>query len=96
LKQVEFAPQARADLLDILTHIAADDPARAAAFVGEIEQRCNALRDFPTSGRGRPELAPDLRSKPHGRYVIFYTAGEQAVRIERVLHGARDVEAEFA
>jgi toxin ParE1/3/4 len=41
-------------------------------------------------------LAPELRSKPHGHYLIFYTPGSESVRIERILHGARDVEKEFA
>ncbi|MGZ8285419.1 MAG: type II toxin-antitoxin system RelE/ParE family toxin [Allosphingosinicella sp.] len=95
MRQVEFAPQARADLIDIFNYIAGDDTVRAEAFVGRIEQRCNVLLDFPESGRSRSELAPDLRSIPHGRYVIFYTPGRTKVRIERILHGARDVEGEF-
>jgi toxin ParE1/3/4 len=36
-----------------------------------------------------------LRSLPFRRYVIFYTLGADSVRIERVLHGARDVAALF-
>jgi len=57
-----------------------------------LEASCADLLGFPKSGRARPELAPDLRSKPHGRYVIFYTPGRKSVRIERILHGARDIE----
>jgi toxin ParE1/3/4 len=94
LRRLEFSPEAKADLLDI-TYIARDNPGRAHGFVGELEGRCADLLGFPESGRVRPELAPGIRSKPHGRYIIFYTSGAQAVRIERVLHGARDIEAEF-
>ena len=96
LRQVEFAPQARADLIDIFDYIAGDDNVRAEAFVGRIEQRCNALLDFPELGRSRSELAPDLRSIPHGAYLIFYTPDAEVVRIERILHGARDIEEEFS
>ena len=32
-----------------------------------------------------------LRSCVHGIYVIFFTIDDQGVRIERILHGARDL-----
>lgn len=95
MRRLAFSPEAEADLTDIAAYIAADDPKRALGFLDELEARCAALVDFPESGRARPELAPDLRSKPHGRYVIFYTPGADELRIERILHGARDMEAEL-
>jgi toxin ParE1/3/4 len=95
LRQLEFSPEAEADLTDIATYIARDDPKQAYTFVDELEARCADLPGFPDSGRARPELAPDLRSKPHGSYIIFYTPGAKTVRIERILHGARDIVAEF-
>lgn len=39
----------------------------------------------------RPELGEATRSVPVGRYVIFYTANPDEIRIERILHGARDI-----
>jgi plasmid stabilization system protein ParE len=39
----------------------------------------------------RSELKQGIRSCPHGAYVIFFTVDDQGVRIERVLHGARDL-----
>ncbi|MFN3943404.1 MAG: type II toxin-antitoxin system RelE/ParE family toxin [Allosphingosinicella sp.] len=95
MKRLEFAPEAEADLIDIATYIAADNPERALSFVDELEASCAGLLDYPDSGRERPDLAPGLRSKPHGRHVIYYTPGVDMVRIERILHGARDVEGEF-
>lgn len=95
MRRLQFAPQARADLIDIFTYVARDHPRRAGSFVDELEARCADLTAFPDSGRPRPELAPGLRSKPHGRYLIFYTPDEETVRIERILHGARDLEALF-
>ncbi|WP_375195574.1 type II toxin-antitoxin system RelE/ParE family toxin [Sphingobium sp.] len=32
-----------------------------------------------------------LRSRPHGSYVIFYSVLVSVIRIERILHGARDI-----
>jgi toxin ParE1/3/4 len=95
LRRLEFSPEAEADLLEIAAFIADGDPERARSFVDELHERCMALIAWPDTGRARPELAPDLRSKPHGRYAIFYTPFEQAVRIERILHGSRDIEAQF-
>jgi toxin ParE1/3/4 len=46
-------------------------------------------------GRARPGLYTGLRSLPFQRYVIFYTADGDNVRIERILHGARDIEPVF-
>jgi toxin ParE1/3/4 len=46
-------------------------------------------------GRARGELAPDLRSFPYGRYVIFYAPIEDGIDVVRVLHSARDVDAAF-
>jgi toxin ParE1/3/4 len=42
-------------------------------------------------GLSRSELAVGLRMMPHANYLIFYRELDDHVRIERVLHGARDV-----
>jgi toxin ParE1/3/4 len=39
----------------------------------------------------RPELGQAIRSVLFGRYVIFYTAHPDEIRIERLLHGSRDI-----
>ncbi len=96
MRQLEFSPEATTDLAEIGVYIAKDNPARARSFVDELESRCAGLTEYPEAGRARPELAPDLRSKPHGDYLIFYTPGAHAVRVERILHGSRDVEGEFS
>lgn len=95
MRRLEFSPEATADLAEIGVYIAKDDPKRARSFVDELEARCVGLTEYPDTGRARRELAPDLRSKPHGQYLIFYRPGPAVVRIERILHGARDVEGEF-
>lgn len=42
-------------------------------------------------GRSRPELGPEIRSFPVGRYVIFYLPLPKGIEVVRVLHGSRDV-----
>ena len=41
--------------------------------------------------RLRPEIGPDARLVAVGRYVILYRLAGELVRIERVVHGARDL-----
>lgn len=86
-----FAPAAKADLREIAAYIAEDNPDRAKSFVAELRKACAILIDHPFVGMARPEVGDGLRSKPHGRYVIYYRVIDDVVRIERFLHGARDV-----
>jgi toxin ParE1/3/4 len=95
LKHLLFSPEAQEDLLEIATWIARDNPERARSFVGELEMRCASLLDYPEQGRCRLELAAGLRSVPFGHYIIFYTPGGDKLRIERILHGSRDVGGQF-
>jgi toxin ParE1/3/4 len=91
VKSVRFSPLAESDLVEIMTYIARDNPARALSFVGELEAQCEALGEFPGMGVSRSELAVGLRMMPHANYLIFYRELEDHIRIERVLHGARDL-----
>jgi toxin ParE1/3/4 len=92
---ISFAPAARQDLEEIGDYIAADSPSAARRFLAELHGRCALITEAPRGGRTRPELYPGLRSLPFHRYVIFYTVDGQDVRIERILHGARDIEQVF-
>jgi toxin ParE1/3/4 len=91
LIRLEFSPAADADLVEIASFIARDNVPRAVTFVDELEASCAKLVDYPHSGVARSELRAGLRSKPHGSYVIFYSVLEKVIRIERILHGARDI-----
>ena len=89
--KLEFSPASEADLIEIASFIARDNPKRALTFVDELEGACAKLLDFPHSGVARPEIRQDLRSKPHGSYLIFYSVTNNIVRIQRILHAARDL-----
>ena len=77
--------------MEIALYIAQDNVNRALAFVDELEESCRALGNAPGIGTARPELGDGIRMLPHGRYLIFYRQLQRSVRIERVLHGARDI-----
>ncbi len=85
---------AESDLSEIWVYIALEaSEAIATRFVSTIAAEFDHLRIFPLSGPARENLAPGLRIKAHGAYVIYYTATYSELIIVRVLHGARDVAA---
>ncbi len=90
---VTFSPKSRQDLLDIGDYIAKDSRANARRFVAQLIKQCQCIGHAPMGYVGREDLAPDLRMAALGRYVIFFRVFEGVVRIERVLHGARNLPA---
>jgi toxin ParE1/3/4 len=92
-RRLLLSPRAAADLEDIAEYIARDNPARAATFVEELEATCRAVAAAPDIYPARPDLAPGLRMAVHGRYLVLFRElpGQNAVRVERVLHGARNL-----
>ena len=89
--KVTFSPAAEEDLLNVAVFIAQDNRARALTFVDELESKCDALGRAPGIGTPRPELGDGVRMLPHGRYLIFYREANKGLRIERIIHGARDI-----
>lgn len=88
---VTFSPKARQDLIEIGDHIALDSQANARRFVGKLMEQCQRIGKAPMGYAGRDDLAPGVRMAALGRYVIFFRVLAEAVRIERVLHGARNL-----
>lgn len=91
-----FLPQAEMDLEAIGDYIARDNPQRAMSFVRELREQCRKITEAPKAYRPRPELGKGLRSCAYGNYVVFFFEEPGLVRIVRVLHGAMDIEAQFA
>jgi toxin ParE1/3/4 len=89
-------PRARDDIAEIWNYIAEDGERQADAFVDRLDTKFQLLARQPRLGFAREELAPGLRSFPVGRYVIFYELIQDGIAIVRVLHGARDVDVQFA
>jgi toxin ParE1/3/4 len=90
---VTFSPKSRQDLLDIGDYIAKDSRANARRFVGKLMEQCERIGNAPLGYAGREDLAPSLRMAALGRYVVFFRVIDGTVRIERVLHGARNLPA---
>jgi len=89
---VRLSRRAREDMLDIWTYIAAENPAAADRIFDRIEQVFDMLAEHPLTGRQRPEVIPGSRSFAVTPYVIFYRVVNDEVVIDRVVHGARDLD----
>lgn len=87
-----FAPVAEDDLEDIALFIAADSPGRALSFVAELRTHCVRIADQPEAYPLREEYGAGVRVTVHGRYLIFHAVREEALVIERILHGARHLD----
>lgn len=88
---VTFSPKSRQDLLDIGDYIAKESRANARRFVARLIDQCKRIGRAPLGYVGRDDLAPGLRMAAMDRYVIFFRVIDGVVRIERVLHGARNL-----
>ena len=95
MSALEFSPKAVDDLRNILEHIAKDKPRTATSFVAKLKAKCQFLAGPPAAGTLREDLLRDVRAFSVGNYVIYYRLVGEALRIERVLHGARDIGAMF-
>jgi toxin ParE1/3/4 len=82
---------AEMDLAEITDFIALDNPEAAYRFEEELLDSAHKIARAPLAYVERPDLRPGLRSCVHGAYVIFFTVNREGVRIERILHGARDL-----
>lgn len=88
---VTFSPKSRQDLLDIGDYIAKDSPVNARRFVGKLMDQCKRIGLAPFGYASREDLAPGLRMAALDCYVIFFRVLDGVVRVERVLHGARNL-----
>jgi toxin ParE1/3/4 len=88
---IVFSPVALADLLEIGAYIARDNPTRALRFVDELETHCQQLGQAPGIGVQRPDLAEGIRMRVQGHDLIFDREDLDCVRIDQVLHSARDI-----
>ncbi len=86
-----ISPLAEQDMEAIGDYIAQDNPVRAVSFTEELYQQCLLIGESPGIYRERPELGQCVRSCAYGRYLIVFRVLDAEVRIERLLHGSRDI-----
>jgi plasmid stabilization system protein ParE len=90
--QIIWSFQARDDLREIVTFIAADNPAVAESFGFRLMSKVDVLANFPLIGRAVPEEHDEnIRELILRPYRIIYQVlpAQQVVAIARIWHGAR-------
>jgi toxin ParE1/3/4 len=92
---IELTPPAIYDLNSIADYIAQDSPRRAATFIAELKQTFLRIGRDPLTYPMRPEIGDGLRVGFHQRYVICFRIRGEVIRIERILHGGRDLPSQF-
>jgi toxin ParE1/3/4 len=95
MAEVLWDIDAESDLREIWGYIASDSSTAADRLLDAIFSKAELMATQPELGQLRPELAPGLRSFLVGNYVVFYRPWADGIVVARVIHGARDVEAEF-
>ncbi len=88
-------PQAQTDILEIWDYIAEDSMVEADRWVDRLDEQFALWATQSMMGRNRDELAPGVRSLAFGRYVVFYVPLPDGIDVVRVLHGTRDIDANF-
>lgn len=86
-----LSPRAVLDLEEIGDYIARDSPSRSVSFIREIRKHCRRIAKRPAAFPVRDDLAADIRMAVHGNYLIFFRVLEKTVRVDRVIHGARNL-----
>ena len=81
--------RAEEDLIEIWMYVATDNQVAAEKLVDQIDAKCQMLADSPGLGKARPDIAPDLRYFPVGRYLILYKEIPGGIEVVRLVHGAR-------
>jgi toxin ParE1/3/4 len=93
--EARLDPQAERDVFDITTWMAVESMMRADKFAVAIGKALDRLGVFPEMGRAAPDLGDDRRIWLVWDYLLIYRVTSDEVIIERILHGARDLDALF-
>ena len=95
MSRYRIDPVAYEDMEAIYDYIAGDNPSAADRLLDRFHDKFRLLATHPLLGQVRPELREHLRSVSVGNYVIYFTPIPDGIAVARVIHGARDIEAQF-
>lgn len=96
MPRIRFTHSAETDLLELWVTIAEENLTAADETLDVIQATVTLLSTQPEMGRARPELAEGLRSlSTRTPYLIFYLPDDDGLLVVRVLHHARDIDAEY-
>lgn len=91
-RRLILSEKAEADLEENAAHIAEDNPRAAVEVITAIRAKCELIALQPLLYPVREDIAPRFRralANPYGLW--FQVQADGSVRIERIVHGARDL-----
>ncbi len=92
MSRVLLTARARADLIEIASYIAEDNPAAADRLVDRLTAKCRLLAEQPGIGHVHREVAREgLLCSRMGAYLIFYRVIRDGIQVVRYLHGSRNL-----
>lgn len=88
-RAIVWSEEALDDFDTAITYIAIDSKRSASLVADRIEAAIGTLAAMPT---GRPGRVAGMYEKPVSRtpYIVAYSLSDHAIRIVRIVHGARD------
>lgn len=87
-----WTPEARDNLLAIVSYLAEQSRSAATRVLDRIEREVAFLAENPRAGHFRPELlANDYRFWSVYSYLIVYRWRSSPIEVIAVVHGARDL-----
>jgi plasmid stabilization system protein ParE len=98
MAEVDFSPQARQDLLQVLEYLdTVAGTATARKYDSKIKDLVQRLEMFPGLGTPRPRLGAETRMVLVDPYLVFYDGGPKSelVQVLRILHSHRDITPEL-
>lgn len=95
MNRLELSPFVEGDLDQMAAYIARDNPRRAVSFIQEIRVKFRDIQRAPLLYQLRPDIGEPARMATVGHYAILFRLTGDAVRIERVVHGSRDLPGDF-
>lgn len=87
--RLEWRPQARADLLEIVAYIADDNPDAAQELKDEIEAKAAKLPDHPKLYKASTRVKGMRELVARSNYVVLYRETPEMVEVVNVLHARR-------
>ena len=94
MMKLRINPLVGADLKEIRSFIAEDNPEKAVETIGEIYEKIENIQLFPGMGTDlfkRVNFRTDYKYVVWNDYVIIYKAGKEFVEIYRVVNRYQDI-----
>jgi toxin ParE1/3/4 len=95
MKKLRISHLAEADLADIWLIIAKDRPTAADRMLDRFQGQFVLLSNNPELGELREDIGTGVRQFSVSSYIVLYRLRQEEVEIVRVIHGSRDIPAEY-